>query len=296
MKNQDGQTILIIGAHGMLGRPVTRRLVQDGFRVKAIARHPEKAARLLPSEVDVRFGDLSHPGSIEFALKDCSAVYVSVDTPPNAKFRPETDGLKNVIAAAKKTGTARLLLLSALRGSDPDAEHHPWWHAREKFEAQKIAKTSGLPWTIFEPTWFMESLPLLIKFKFLNLIQTELAPYWVAGDDLGRMISTTLKKELGINEIVPVQGPAQISLKEAARRFIQAYDPSIIMIPTPLAVLKFAGHFKPLLNDLACLFELMEQIKESPPDPAVWNRFGKPVMTIEDYAHYTKLTGDFPQK
>jgi uncharacterized protein YbjT (DUF2867 family) len=296
MQNQDVNSILIIGAHGMLGRPVARRLVQNGFQVKALARNVEAAKKALPGEVQVVFGNLMAADSIDKALDGCGAVYVSVDTPPGAAFHPETEGLKNVVTAAKNHPGVRLLVLSALRGSDPQAQHHPWWHAREKYEAQQIAKNSGLPWTIFEPSWFMETLPLLVKFKILSLIQTNLKAYWVAGDDLGRMISAALKKNIGQNEIVPVQGPHDISLTEAAFRFVHAYDPSIFLLPTPLGVIKMMGLVMPKLRELGQLFDLFGDIPETVPNPGFWNKFAKPEMTIETYAQYVKLTGDFPQK
>src|SRR5215467_3986273 len=85
--------ILIIGAQGMLGRPVARRLLQDGLQVKALARRPEAARRLLPPQVTVVAGDLEQVDSIAAALTGCQAVYVSVETFPGARYRPETDGL-----------------------------------------------------------------------------------------------------------------------------------------------------------------------------------------------------------
>src|SRR5215471_13867925 len=151
--------VLIIGAHGMLGRPVARRLVEDGIQVKALARRPVAARQLLPREVTVVAGDLEQVDSIAAALSGCQAVYVSVETLPGARFHPETDGLRNVVNAARSVPGLRLLVLSAFGVSSPQAASHPWWHLRLKHETQEIAKTSGLPWTIFEPTWFMESSP-----------------------------------------------------------------------------------------------------------------------------------------
>ena len=146
--------ILIIGAQGMLGRPVARR--------------PEVAKRLLPPQATVVAGDLEQVDSITAALTGCQAVYVSVETFPGARFRPETDGLRNVVNAARSVPGLRLLVLSAFGASTPQAASHPWWHIRLKHEAQEIAKTSGLPSTIFEPTWFMESFPPVCEVQTLH--------------------------------------------------------------------------------------------------------------------------------
>ena len=109
----------------MLGRPVARRLLKEGFAVRAMARNPELARAALPSDVEVVRGDLVDPGSIDGALQGCDAVYLTVETLPKAHFCPETDGLQNLVAVAKNQGRPRLMILSALRASFPECAHHP---------------------------------------------------------------------------------------------------------------------------------------------------------------------------
>jgi len=288
--------VLLIGGHGVLGRPVARRLAQEGFAVRALARRPEKARALLPPSLTVLPGDLENPASIEAALEGCGAVYVSVDTRPGDRFRPETDGLRNVVRAARRRNASpRLLVLSVLGGSLPDAARHPWRHLREKHEAQIIAKTAGLPWTIFEPTWFMESLPLFTSGK--NFFRLPLPPpHWIAGDDYGRMIAAALSKNLGVNEMVPVQGPERLTMAAAGRRFIQAYDKNIRSWPLPAVLLRAAGLINKDAKELADLLSFGGRHGEPAPDPRVWERFGKPALSVEGYAGYVRATGDFPRK
>ncbi len=288
--------ILMIGAHGMLGRPVARRLLADGFSVRAMARHPEKAKAVLPSSLDVVQGNLEDVGSMDRALDGCHSAYLSVDTPPKARFHSETEGLKNLIKAARNHPDIRLFVLSALRSSDPGAKNHPWWHAREKFEAQQIATSSGLAWTLFEPTWFMESLPLFIKGKNFYYVKCGLEAYWISGDDFGRIFSALLKKNIGQEEIVPIQGPEKYSLLTAARRFIQAYDPAIKIRTVPAFVLTLAGLVQPQAKELATLLALSDEIKEEAPSPEIWERTAQPMMSFETYAYYVRRTNDFPQK
>lgn len=301
-------TVLIIGAHGMLGRPVTRRLLADGFSVKALCRNPKKARDTLhgacpgmpeSGNVKVIQGDLVDIPSIDAGLEGCFAVYVSVDTPPKTKsgFRPETDGLRNVVKALKNHSNTRLLILSALSSSIPEAKTHPWWHVKEKHEAQGIARASNVPWTIFEPTWFMESLPLFVKNKkFYEITGTNLEPYWIAGDDYGRMISAALSDDKGVNETIPVQGRNKLSLHDAARQFIEAYDSSIKTARVPFWTLKLAAPFSAQVNEFVSLLKFCRNYTEPTPDPVVWKKYAEPVMDIKAYAAYVHRTGDFPQK
>jgi uncharacterized protein YbjT (DUF2867 family) len=291
------QRVLVIGGQGMLGRPIVRRLLQDGFHVRVLARNPEKARSVLPAPAEVVNGDLENPGTIDAALNDCGAVYLSVDTPPNARFKPETDGLRNFVFACKNHTKTRLMVLSALGSSDPACESHPWWHARLKHEAQKIAKNSGLSWTIFEPAWFMESLPLFVRKKtFTHIKNMDFKSYWIAGDDYARMISASLSKNIGQGEIVPAQGREKISFREAARQFIQSYDPGIRTMETPVWILKLAGFFAPKVKELKTLFEVCGSMEEPAPNPEIWKRYASPAMNIESYVQYVRQTSDFPQK
>jgi uncharacterized protein YbjT (DUF2867 family) len=289
--------VLIIGGAGMLGRPVVRRLVQEKIPVRVMSRTPRKTEPLLPKEVEVLEGDLRYIELIDRVMQGCGSVLVSVDTLPKSTFRPETDGLKNVITAAKRHGRPRLLVLSAIGQSIPGAREHPWWHVREKYEAQQIAKSSGLPWTIFEPTWFMESLPLFVKGKtFSTFTHANMRPFWVAGDDYARMVVASLKNDGLVEKNIPVQGPESLSLEEAGRRFISAYDPSIKMKTIPLMLLKMAGMFSTQVKDFVTLIKLSTSMTESPPDYAKWPGIPKPSMTVESYAGYCRATGDFPHK
>ena len=176
--NEIAMKVLIIGGHGMLGRPVVRRLLDDHFDVQVMARSPAKAKELIPEKANVIQGDLERVSSIDEAREGCEAAYLSVDTSAGMKFKSETDGLANLIAAMKNHPDARLLVLSAYGSSNPKAVSHPWWHVRVKYEAQKITMDSGLPWTLFEPTWFMESLPLFIKGRSFNSVKgSSMRPY-----------------------------------------------------------------------------------------------------------------------
>ena len=281
----------------MLGRPVVRRLLQDGFSVRVLARSPEKARTLLPESAEVVGGDLGRPETLEPACRDCSALYVSVDTPPSSSFHPETEGLRNLCEAAKRSGTPRLFVLSALGSSDPSNADHRWWHAREKHLAQRIARESGLPWTMLEPTWLMESLPLFVRGKaFFWFSDAFISAYWVAGDDLGRMVSAALTKGSGQGEVVAVQGLKKLSMMEAAAAFIAAYDPKIRVKTVPLWTFRALGLLKSEAKELVSLLDCYSGLDEPAPAESVWRRFARPRMGVADYAEYCRRTGDFPQK
>ena len=143
----------------------------------------------------------------------------------------------------------------------------------------------------------MESLPLFVKGgTFHHIKDVTFATHWIAGDDYGRMVAAALKKKVGLNENIIIQGPEKLTMEEAGRRFIKAYDPSLSMRRIPFWLLKAMGIFSTDAKELVSLFKICDEIKEKSPDPAVWEELSKPSMTIEAYAGYARGTGDFPQK
>jgi nucleoside-diphosphate-sugar epimerase len=60
--------ILVIGATGLLGQPVTLRLQADGFQVRLLARDPEKARRMFGEAFEVVPGDVTEVNSLERAI------------------------------------------------------------------------------------------------------------------------------------------------------------------------------------------------------------------------------------
>ncbi|MCE7989312.1 MAG: NAD-dependent epimerase/dehydratase family protein [Caldilinea sp. CFX5] len=60
--------ILVIGATGMLGEPVARRLQQDGFAVRIFSRSPEKARSKFGNDFEVAGGDVEDQAALEQAL------------------------------------------------------------------------------------------------------------------------------------------------------------------------------------------------------------------------------------
>jgi uncharacterized protein YbjT (DUF2867 family) len=81
--------IAVIGATGMLGKPVTLQLVAAGFEVTALVRDPEKAANLLPPSVKRVRADVKDLDSLKQALAGQDALYLNLSvaqTEPQSPF------------------------------------------------------------------------------------------------------------------------------------------------------------------------------------------------------------------
>ena len=72
--------ILVVGASGFVGGYLTRQLVKDGYRVRCLARNPDKVKDLADSGCEIVKGDITNRASIQQALDSMDAVYVSIQT------------------------------------------------------------------------------------------------------------------------------------------------------------------------------------------------------------------------
>jgi len=272
--------ILIIGGHGMLGRPVVRRLIKEEFPVRVMARDTARAAALLPPQTEIVEGDLQNIESIREAAAGADFVYLNLATERHkAAFRPELDGAKNVIEALAGRDDVVISKLSALGVQPTDG----WWlDTDQKYEAEELLKGSGFPYIIFRPTWFYESLPLFIAGKRLAIMGKLPHPiYWLSGDDYGRIVAEAFRKNL-VNRTFNAQGVNPLTFEEAAGRFIRAYRPELKVSHIPLLVLKLGGIFKPQMKSLLRLFQYYGEHEEQLGTAKKRNDMGGTVPPADD--------------
>ena len=77
MAQHDAQIIAVVGATGLQGGAVTRRLLQDHWPVRALTRSPEgkKARAIAQLGAEVVQADLSDPASLERAFDGVHGVF-----------------------------------------------------------------------------------------------------------------------------------------------------------------------------------------------------------------------------
>jgi len=108
---------LVTGATGMLGGYVARRLLEDGWQVRALVRRPERADDLKARGVEVTPGDLADQGSLCIAARGCQIVVHAAAAigsgSADADFRAaNVAGTQHVVRAAEHA-RARLVLVSS---------------------------------------------------------------------------------------------------------------------------------------------------------------------------------------
>ncbi|MEW6287026.1 MAG: NmrA/HSCARG family protein [Chloroflexota bacterium] len=142
--------ILITGASGKTGRAVIRALLRRGEAIRALTRRPEQADSLAALGVEeVVVGDLLDGPAMKRAAQGARAVY---HIAPNVSPHEVAIG-RNVIAAAVSAQVERFVFHSVLH---PQVEAMP--HHWQKMRVEELLFESGLPFTILQPTAYMQNI------------------------------------------------------------------------------------------------------------------------------------------
>ena len=281
--------ILVIGASGMLGQPVTRELAKAGFTLTLLARDVHKMRELFPGQRVVD-GDVLDPLSLPTAFEGQDAVYINLQAPPGVSKSyplPEREGIDNIIDTAVYSGIKRIAYLSSLVQNYNGTNGYQWWVFDMKQAALSKIKSCGIPYTIFYPSSFMENLDQLLKQgNRIMLAGISKAPmYFIAGQDYGRQVAWSFRLLTNENKEYAIQGPEAYNWDDAAKLFIQHYPKAKLKImKAPLGMLKLAGRVSPKTWYSYKIVTALNNYPEKFEAEQTWNELGKPVITLEAYA------------
>ena len=287
------QKILFIGASGMLGKPVVLELLRAGFPVTLLARDVEKMQKLFPNALVVK-GDVFDIASLEAAMVGQEIVYLNLSVAQSSKKsepQPEREGINNIIEAAKKTNVKRIVYLSSLIKNYEGMNGFSWWAFQIKHAAVNAIKKSGLNYSIFYPSTFMECLDKqMLQGTRIMLAGKSEAPMWfIAGKDYGVQVAWAMKKADNNNQEYVIQGLEPFTSDEASKIFIENAKSKIKIMRAPLAPLKYLGIFNQRMNYAYHICEALNKYPEKFESENTWNDLGKPSTTLAEYIASLKI-------
>lgn len=263
MKNHT--KIAFIGATGRLGIPVAQKMIQKGFSVRAISRNTLLARTKLPESIEIVQANLEDINSLIKAFKGCQVVYINLSTETlNTKlsFYEEREGIKNIVEAAELAGIEQIIKISAL-GAYPLATHlKTYFFPNEiKRKGNQFIESSSIPFTIFYPSSFEDSMLFNVKNNTIQWIGKPVGQYWTNLEDYSNLVVSAIDNPKAFNQHYAVQG-RKLQTYEDVFVKLKKQNPSLKIQVTPLGMIKFLSFFSSKLKVLAALFNYFENDKE----------------------------------
>lgn len=219
---------LVVGATGLLGSEICRRLAAAGKPTKAMVRlssDPAKVSRLKSFGVELVQGDLRDPAALAAACRGATAVITTVSSMPFS-YRPgendiqtvDTQGAMNLVDAARVAGVQQFVYTSFTMELD-----FPLRNAKRAVE--RYLEDSSLSFTILRPGYFMEVwLSPTLGFDAANAKAQvygsgENPISWISYPDLAGFAVMALDSPAARHATLPLGGPEALSQLEMIQVF-----------------------------------------------------------------------------
>lgn len=221
-----GRLALVTGATGYVGGRLVPELLKAGFRVRVLARHPERL-RDLPwvDSVEVSVGDAADPAALLPALAGVDVAYYlihSLGTSPD--FHEDERRMATTFAdAARRSGVGRIVYLGGI-SHDPALSPH----LRSRAEVGRILLASGVPTAALNAAvvigsgslsfemlrYLTERLPVMVTPRW---VRTRIQP--IAIRDVLRYLVSAAGLPPDVNRTFDIGGPDVLTYEEMMQRF-----------------------------------------------------------------------------
>jgi uncharacterized protein YbjT (DUF2867 family) len=167
--------ILVVGATGVVGGMIARRLLEKDKDVRVLVRRDSPSSQLVQQGLATSAEELIEAGAqpVHGDLRDRASLEAAVDggvetviTTANSAMRGGADnpqsvdleGNRNLIEAARAAGVEHFIFVSLL-GADLN---NPSPFVQAKARSESTLRESGMEYTILAPTAFMEVWPAMV--------------------------------------------------------------------------------------------------------------------------------------
>jgi uncharacterized protein YbjT (DUF2867 family) len=211
--------ILVIGATGVLGEPAARCLQDAGFSVRGMSRQASRARPRFPEPFELVEGDARNRADVVRALPGCDAVHISIN------HDQEDECVTQVVEAGQAQGLQRITYVSGTTV----CEENRWFPLVDrKLKSEQAVRASGIAYTIFCPTWFIEMLSRFVRNgRAFVFGKPSRRWHFVSVQDFGRMVAESYRRRDAVNKRFYVHGPQALTIPEALRSYCQVLHPEI---------------------------------------------------------------------
>lgn len=277
--------IAVVGASGNLGKVVTQKLLEKGLSVRAMSRNIKNLEQLQRSGAELIQGDLLDKESLKAACKGVNTVVASAHSlfgrGKESSENVDYQGHLDLIDIAKTQGVKHFIYISigpGLKDLVPFAMY--------KYKVEVYLKSAGLNYTILRAGAFMEfHLKEMIGKPFkqkgsVNIFGNgNTVRNYVSVRDVADFVILALESEKGVNKILSVGGPDNISPKEAVSKYEKITGKSVRVRHIPPFMLKImSALIKPFHPGMSQIMKFSYYI----------DKFGDPIDMTETLRAFPK--------
>ncbi len=212
MSGEDGETYLIAGATGVIGRRLAAALLADGVRVRALVRDRDRGRRILGPAVELFEADLEGAPDLAPAMEGVAVAYFLVHMLGSPDYAQRERAAAEAFAkAAAAAAVGRIVYLGGL---GPDHGGSP--HLESRHATAEYLGSTGIPVTYFRAAavigggsesfrtlyYLVKNLPVMVTPKWVN---NRTQP--IAIDDVIEFLCQAPKKRKARGRQIDIGGP-----------------------------------------------------------------------------------------
>ncbi len=236
------KTILVIGATGQQGGAVTKHLLKNNFKVRALVRDENKPASQELKELGVELiqGNMTDPAALDKAMENIYGVF-SVQNYWEHGYEGELNQGKAVADAALKAGVKHFVQ-SSVGGAERSTKLP---HFDVKFEIEEYLKKLELHTTVLRPVFFMENFNTFSapaesdgKFTLTIAMKPDTKLQMIAVDDIGAITAIVFSDpEKYIGKEIEIAGD-ELTIPEVAAAFTKIKAKEYTFNELPMDVMR----------------------------------------------------------
>lgn len=228
--------ILVTGANGNLGKAMIDFLLKkiEPSQIAALVRDSKKGEELKTKGIEIRIGDYFDYSSLVNAFKGIDKLLLI----SSGSLEDRTKQHINAVDAAKEAGVKHIVYTSVVNPSPSSS----FSAVQSHIETESHLKQSGITYTIFRNTLYLDVIPMLIG----DAVQHGKI-YYPAGEgkvgfaarvDMAEALANVISSRGHENKIYEITGSTPYSFHDIAKALSEATQKQIEYVDIPLDVMK----------------------------------------------------------
>jgi uncharacterized protein YbjT (DUF2867 family) len=289
--------ILVVGATGVVGGMIARRLLDEEKEVRVLVRRDSPSSQLVERGLATSAEELIEAGAqpVHGDLRDRASLNVAVEgvetviTTANSAMRGGADnpqsvdleGNRNLIEAARDASVEHFIFVSLL-GADIN---NPAPFVQAKARSEQALQESGVEYTILAPTAFMEMWPAMVvgmpalQGRPITLVgEGRRRHSFVSNRDVAAFVVSAVDRPEARNQYLAVGGPEPLSWREVVATYERVLGRSI-----PVEFVEMGEPVPGLPDPMPTLLAGMDTYDSDVEMEEIARTFDVPLMRLETF-------------